>query len=330
MPVFPSANRVVVSPIGRIDPITLSVHEFPASDHASGPAVIFCHGFPDLAFGWRNQLSAIADAGFRAIAPDQRGYGGSSAPSAVEAYGITELTSDLVGLLDALEIEQAYFVGHDWGGFVAWAMPVLHPDRVLGVAGLCTPYMPFPSVDKHLAVVGGEIDRQYVAWFQQPGVAEAEMDRNVRPILTRILRAGVPLEETIKFALAGGRLNMNPFKNAESWPILGEALGSSQDLNEYCKVYRDAGFRGGINWYRNIDRNAAEHPGVGTQKLETPCLMMTAGWDPGLRPEFAEPMRDLCADLEIHHIERVGHWIQQEAHEVVTGFLLGWLRRVST
>ena len=183
--------------------ITLSTHELGA-----GPAVVFCHGFPDLALGWRHQLEPVARAGFRAIAPDQRGYGGSSAPAPIEAYGLTELTGDLVGLLDALEIERAVFVGHDWGGFVAWAMPILHPERVLGVAGICTPYMPFPSVTKHLAIVGGEVERQYVAWFQQPGVAEAEMDPRVRPILTRILRTGAPLEQLVRIAFADGRLDM--------------------------------------------------------------------------------------------------------------------------
>jgi pimeloyl-ACP methyl ester carboxylesterase len=329
MPVFPAPNRIVVSNADAAEPIALSVHELAPKASGPRPAVVFCHGFPDLAFGWRNQLSVVADAGFRAIAPDQRGYGGSSTPPAIEDYGIAELTGDLVGLLDALEIEQAYFVGHDWGGFVAWAMPVLHPDRVLGVAGLCTPYMPFPSVAKHLAVVAGEVDRQYVAWFQQPDVPEAEMNRKVRPILTRILRAGVPLQETIKFALSDGKLNMNPFIDAETWPILGEALGSPEDLDAYCKVYQEVGFRGGINWYRNIDRNAAEYPDIGTRELEIPCLQMTAGWDPGLRPEFAEPMRKLCSDLEIHHIEQAGHWIQQEAHETVNRHLVGWLKRVT-
>jgi pimeloyl-ACP methyl ester carboxylesterase len=296
-------------------------------DLGKGPAVVFCHGFPDLALGWRHQLGPVARAGFRAIAPDQRGYGGSSAPSSIDDYGLTELTGDLVGLLDALEIDRAVFVGHDWGGFVAWAMPVLHPDRVLGVAGICTPYMPFPSVAKHLAIVGGEIERQYVAWFQQPGVAEAEMDAHVRPILTRILRTGAPLEELLRNAFADGKLDMNPFLKPEKWPPLGEPLDTPDVLDAYFRTYESTGFRGGINWYRNIDRNAAEHPDVGTRSLDVPCLMLTAEWDPGLRPEFAEPMRALCSDLEMHHVEKVGHWVQQEAPEVVNGHLLAWLRR---
>jgi len=322
---FPVAETIALAARDGSAPMALSTHQL-----GRGPAVVFCHGFPDLAFGWRHQLPRLAAAGFRAIAPDQRGYGGSSAPPNVSDYGLTQLTGDLVGLLDALDIERAFFVGHDWGGFVAWAMPVLHPDRVCGVAGLCTPYMPFPSVATHLAVVGGETERQYVAWFQQPGIAEAEMDANVRPILTRVLRTGVPLEEILRFALAGGVLNMNPFKDAAAWPLLGEPLGDPADLDHYCKVFERTGFRGGINWYRNIDRNAAEHPAVGTRKLDLPCLMLTAERDPGLRPEFAEGMRDLCSNLELYLIEKAGHWIQQEAAEIVNEYLITWLRRVAS
>jgi len=189
--------------------------------------------------------------------------------------------------------------------------------------------MPFPSVATHLAVGGGEVERQYVAWFQQPGTAEAEMDARVRPILTRILRTGVPLEELVSFALRDGKLDMNPFLDAEQWPVLGELLGTPADLDHYCEVYERTGFRGGINWYRNIDRNAAEYPAIGTQKLEIPCLMLTAEWDPGLRPEFAEGMRTLCSDLELHLVEKVAHWVPQEAPGVVNERLIAWLSRVA-
>ena len=134
--------------------ISLSVHEA-----GTGPAVVFCHGFPELAYSWRHQVPAVAAAGFRAIAPDQRGYGDSSAPPEVSQYGITELTGDLVGLLDAMEIDRAVFVGHDWGGFVAWAMPVLHPDRTAGVIGVCTPYMAMPGTAQLRALVNGKDER---------------------------------------------------------------------------------------------------------------------------------------------------------------------------
>jgi pimeloyl-ACP methyl ester carboxylesterase len=322
---FPAPSLIQLPSRAGASALFLSTHQLGA-----GPAVVLCHGFPDLAYGWRHQLAPIAEAGFHAIAPDQRGYGGSSAPLEIGAYGLTELTGDLVGLLDALGIERAYFLGHDWGGFVAWAMPVLHPERVLGVAGVCTPYMPFPSVDTHLSVVGGDVERQYVAWFQEPGKAEAEMDVRVRPILTRVLRTGAPLEEVLRFALSSGVLDMNPFLNAEQWPVLGEPLGAPADLDHYCRVFERTGFRGGINWYRNVDRNAAEHPAVGTQKLDIPCLMLTAERDPGLRPEFADGMPALCPDLELHLVEKSGHWALQEAPGFVNERLIAWLRRISS
>ena len=319
---FPAA-RPVSLPVGPDGaPITLSTHEAGA-----GPAVVLCHGFPDIAFGWRHQLAPVAAAGFRVVAPDQRGCGSSTAPAEVADYGIAQLAGDLVGLLDALDIEQAFFVGHDWGGFVTWAMPVLHPDRVLGVAGLCTPYMPFPSVADHLAVVGGEVDRQYVAWFQEPGPAEAEMDAHRDAILTRVFRTGRPLGELLEFALADGRLNMNPFKDAEAWPVLGEPLGAPGDLEHYCSVFARSGFRGGINWYRNIDRNAAEHPDIGVRPLDIPCLVMTAEFDPGLRPEFADRMEPLVADLTRHDLLGVGHWIQQERPAETNALIMDWLGR---
>ena len=127
-----------------------------------GPAVVFSHGFPELAFSWRYQLPALAAAGFRAIAPDQRGYGGSSRPEAIEDYSLKNLAADLVGMLDALEIDKAIFVGHDWGGAVAWSMPLLYPERTLGVIGVCTPYIAFPGTDILRAMTGGNEELSYM------------------------------------------------------------------------------------------------------------------------------------------------------------------------
>ena len=168
---FPSARRIrlpdrVNSSGDRETGITLSVHEA-----GQGPAVVLCHGFPELAYSWRHQVRALAAAGYRVIAPDQRGYGGSDAPEPVEAYGMEHLTGDLATLLDALGIERAVFVGHDWGGFVAWAMPVMHPERCAGVIGVNTPYIPFPNTER-LRKAFSEDERLYILWFQQPGVAE--------------------------------------------------------------------------------------------------------------------------------------------------------------
>lgn len=292
-----------------------------------GPAVVFVHGFPDLARGWEHQLQAVAAAGYFALAPDMRGYGGSSCPEAVEAYTLAELTGDLVALLDAHEIDEAILVGHDWGGFVAWAMPVLHPERVAGVACACTPYMPFPSVAVHEAAVGGDTDRQYVAWFQRPGVAEAHMDPHARTIVDMIMRTAPPLEEVYAVAFADGKLNMNPFLDLESPSRLGDPLLGEADFEHYVAAFSRTGFRGGINWYRNIDRNAERHPDVGVTPLDIPCLMLMADRDPALRPEFAADMPDRCSNLEMYLIEKAGHWVQQEQSEEFNMHLLAWLRR---
>lgn len=322
---FPDPTPIrLADPVGA-DEIVLSTH-----DMGEGPAVVFCHGFPDIAFGWRNQLPAVAAAGFRAIAPDQRGCGASSAPRDIEAYGLHELTGDLARLLDAKGIEDAVFVGHDWGGFVVWAMSVLHPDRVRGVAGLCTPYMRFPTVADHLAIVDGEAERQYVAWFQADGVAESTMDENVQAILTRIFRSGTPLEEQAEFAFADGKLNMNPFNDPTAWPILGSTLVDESELAHYVAAFELAGFRGGVNWYRNIDRNAAECPDVGRRVLDIPCLMFTAECDPGLRPSFADRMTEVVPDLTRHDLLGVGHWIQQEVPDQVNSHLVDWLQEKFT
>ena len=293
----------------------------------TGPAVVFCHGFPDLARGWQHQLPAVAAAGFRAIAADGRGYGGSSCPDDIDAYSMTELTDDLVALLDALEIDRAVFVGHDWGGWVVWAMGILHPTRVAGIAGVCTPYIPFPSLEKHIALVEGDIERQYVAWFQQDGVPEAYMDQHVATIVRNTMRTGAPLAEVHAAAFADGKLNMNPFWNIENAPVTGDPLLAEADIEHYIEQFSRTGFRGGINWYRNIARNTEDHPGVGIDPIDVPCLMLTAELDPALRPQFAEGMEDRCSDLELHMIENAGHWVQQEQADVFNGLLLSWLDR---
>ncbi|HEV2171635.1 MAG TPA: alpha/beta hydrolase, partial [Candidatus Binatus sp.] len=139
---WPQGRPVKIAPRANQPTINLTVHEM-----GEGPAVVFCHGFPELAYSWRRQLPAVAAAGFRAIAPDQRGYADSSAPPNVTDYGLTELTGDMAGMLDAMKIDRAIFVGHDWGGFVAWAMPLLYPERTAGVVGVCTPYMAIPPIE---------------------------------------------------------------------------------------------------------------------------------------------------------------------------------------
>jgi pimeloyl-ACP methyl ester carboxylesterase len=307
---FPAAKQL------RLPEVTLSVH-----DAGSGPAVVMCHGFPELGYSWRHQFPALVEAGFRAIAPDQRGYGASDAPRAIDKYGLEHLTGDMVAMLDTLGIERAVFVGHDWGGFVAWAMPVLYPARTAGVIGVNTPYVPFPTTALLRGAFPDE-DGMYILWFQKEGLAEEVLDANPRLVFERLMRRGAPFEK-----VAANATDFNPFRRLASLSDVSPALLSDEELDVYGRAFAKSGFRGGINWYRNIDRNQARLPDVGTKRLELPCLMVTAEWDFALRPEMAAGMPVLCADLEMHNIAECGHWTQQEKPAVLNRLMVDWLRR---
>jgi pimeloyl-ACP methyl ester carboxylesterase len=307
----------------------MAVHEARPAGSDARPPVVLCHGFPELGFSWRHQFPALVGAGFRTLAPDQRGYGSTDAPDDIPAYDIHHLTGDLVGLLDALEIEKAIFVGHDWGGLVVWSLPALHPERIAGIVGVNTPYLPrapMPPTTLLRAMVGGQDEKMYMLWFQKPGVAEAVLDRDPELLFERLLRTGVPFEELAK-RMADPGFDMNPFRRLSEMETMGDPIGTQEERDHYARVFRSKGFRGGINWYRNLDRNWETAPAVGVTKVEVPCLMVTARWDPALRPEMAAGMPALCPDLETVMIERCGHWTQQEKPDELNRTLVDWLQR---
>lgn len=326
MPVALPAPRTVTLPdrttaAGIREPgIALSVY-----DVGSGPAVLLCHGFPELAYSWRHQIAALAAAGFRVIAPDQRGYGGSDAPESIEAYDLEHLTGDLIGLLDALGVERAIVAGHDWGGFVSWALPVLHPDRVAGAIGVNTPYIAFPTTTA-LRQFFPEDDKLYILWFQTPGVAESVLDARPRLVFEKLMRRGVAGRGSM---LAAGRKggDANHFRRLESIGPLGPPLLSEDEIDAYTRAFVATGFRGPVNWYRNVDRNQQMFPDIGVRPLSIPCLMVTAEWDAALPPALAAGMPALCADLETHMIAECGHWTQQEQPEALNRLLIDWLSR---
>jgi pimeloyl-ACP methyl ester carboxylesterase len=332
MTAFPAPRRIPLAarrlPGGAESaPITLSVHEA-----GSGPAVVLCHGFPELAYSWRHQLPALAAAGFRAIAPDQRGYGASDRPAPIEAYDIHHLTGDLVGLLDALGVERAVFVGHDWGGLVVWPMAVLHPSRVAGIVGVNTPNLPrapMKPTEMMRLLVNGQDEKMYVLWFQKPGVADAVLGANTRTVFEKLLRGGVsPAEATARSASMGFEPgDMNPFRRIAEVPVFGDPIVSPEELEVFVRAFERTGFTGGINWYRNMDRNWQTAPGAGATRIEVPCLMVTAEWDPVLRPELAAGMGALIPDLETHMIPKCGHWTQQDKPEELNRILVDWLTR---
>ncbi len=325
-PSFPPARSIALPSGPKAGGgITLSVHEA-----GEGPAIVLSHGFPELAYSWRHQFAPLVDAGFRVIAPDQRGYGGSDRPEDTAAYDIHHLTGDLVALLDALGIEKAIFVGHDWGGFVVWAMPTLHPDRTAGVIGVNTPYTPRGPVaptSMMRMLVGGKDERMYILWFQEKGVAEGVLDGQARLVFEALMRRGEdPAKAAERMVAEDGGLDMNPFRRLDEIPIEPSFL-PADELDVFISTFEKTGFRGGIEWYRNFDRNWETAPEVGVAKVEVPSLMVTAEWDAALRPEMAAGMPDLCTDLEMHQIATCGHWTQQEKPDELNRILVDWLTR---
>jgi len=296
------------------------------AEEGRGPTVVLCHGFPELGYSWRHQLPALAAAGFRAIAPDQRGYGGTDAPAAIDAYDIHHLTADLVGLLDTLDVERAVFVGHDWGGIVVWMMPLLHPERTAGVVGVNTPYLPRGPMAPLELLRAAFGDNYYAVHFQAPGVADAGLARDVRRVFTQLFRRGVPIAEVeAKVATAGRMLNM--VEIVDDGNPLGAPLLDDAELQVYVDTFTRTGFTGGLNWYRNLDRNWETTPQLDGARIAVPSLMVTAEWDPVLRPEMAEPMRSYVDDLETVMIPRCGHWTPQERPDALNHVLVDWLTR---
>lgn len=305
-------------------PISLSVY-----DAGEGPAVVLCHGFPELAYSWRYQFTPLEEAGFRVIAADQRGYGDSDCPDPITSYDMDHLAGDMARLLDELEIEKAVFVGHDWGGFVAWAMPILHPDRTAGVIGVNTPYLarsPMPPTQLLKLMAGDEPDKIYILWFQEPGVAESVLDQEPSLVFNRLMGKSSPPEEwAARMAESGG--DMNPFRRLAELSVPEESLLSQEELDFYTRSFAKTGFRGGVSWYRNMDRNWERHTQIGTQKITHPALMVTAEWDMALRPEMAADMPSRCDDLEMVMIKECGHWTQQEKPDELNQIMIDWLKK---
>src|SRR5437868_6895780 len=222
------------------------------AEQGEGPLVVLCHGFPESWYSWRYQLKALAAAGFHAVAPDMRGYGGTDRPEAIDQYTLLHLVGDIIGLVDALGAEPALVVGHDWGAPVAWHAALLRPDRFRGVVGLSVPYRPRGGIRPTSAMPQTDDAMFYQLYFQEPGVAEAEFERDPRATLHSLLYwgsgdaprggSGRPLGMVPK---DGGFLDGRPSPAMPPW--LSEA-----DLDFYAAEFARTGFRGGLNWYRNI------------------------------------------------------------------------------
>jgi pimeloyl-ACP methyl ester carboxylesterase len=309
------------------------------AEQGKGPLVLLCHGFPESWYSWRHQIEALAAAGFHAVAPDMRGYGKSDAPEAIDQYTILHLVGDLVGLLDALEAPTAVIVGHDWGANIAWHAARLRPDRFRAVAALSVPFRPRGPV-RPTSVMPQTADAQfYMLYFQNPGVAEAELERDPRATVRNMLygasgdgaaaraaavsRGAAP---SIGMVPRGGGMMQGPGAPATLPSWLSEA-----DIDFYAGEFKRSGFRGGLNYYRNIDRNWELTAAFADVKVTVPALYIAGDHDmviaaPGTAELLANLKQFVPALRNIQMLPGCGHWTQQERPGEVSAAIIDFVR----
>ena len=300
--------------------IRLAVYE-----QGEGPPVVLLHGFPELAFSWRHQLPALAAAGFRAIAPDQRGYGRSDVPAKVGDYRIEELIADIHGLLDALELESATFVGHDWGALVLWQMAMRAPERLDRLVILNIPHFPRLPIDPIKVMRERFGDDFYIVNFQDSDEADRSFSRDPAHFFDMMMRRRQISREQFDRLPAEKKtlslLRVMARDSAGGQPLLTEA-----ERDYFADAFARSGFTGPINWYRNWTLNW-ETQAAFDERIRIPTLFIGAVDDVVIGLEHIEAMKPLVDDLEIHMLERCGHWSQQEKPDEVNQLIIDWLKR---
>jgi len=303
------------------------------AERGEGPLVLLCHGFPESWYSWRHQLKALAEAGFRAVAPDMRGYGQTDRPAEIEKYTLLHLVGDMVGVLDALGAETAAIAGHDWGAPVAWHAALLRPDRFRAVIGLSVPFRPRGSARPTSVMSQTDDAIFYQLYFQEPGVAEAELECD--PLVTvRAVLFGASGEGS-HLRAPGDAVGMVPRKSGflrglTSPPPL-PAWVTQNDVDYYVGEFKRTGFRGGLNWYRNIDRSWELLAPFAGLRVGVPALYMIGDRDLVM---YFKGMDQLLPNLtkfvpklrETIILPGCGHWTQQERPAEVNAAMIGFLK----
>jgi pimeloyl-ACP methyl ester carboxylesterase len=311
------------------------------TEQGNGPLVLLCHGFPESWYSWRHQIAALAEAGFHVVAPDMRGYGKSDRPEAIDQYTIFHLIGDLVGLLDSLEAPSAVVVGHDWGAHVAWQAARLRPDRFRAVVSLSVPLRPRGPA-RPTSVMPQTAEAQfYQLYFQQPGVAEAEMERDPRlTVLSSLYGASGEGAAAYRAAIARGDKVGTPGMVPRDGSWLREAVPprtlpewlTDADVDFYADEFRRTGFRGPLNYYRNLDRNwelMAAFVGVA---VRVPALFIAGDNDmvmvapPGIDQQIANLRQFVPTLRDVKILPGCGHWTQQERPSEVSAAIIDFIR----
>ena len=299
---------------------------------ADGPPVVLCHGFPELWYSWRHQLGALADAGYRAYAPDQRGYGASARPTKVTDYGSDELTGDLAGLLDHYGYDQAAFVGHDWGAMVVWEMGRLQPARVGSLYNMSVPYSNAPAPPTQIFEVIFEGKFFYMLYFQEVGPAEAEFEADPRLFLrTMLYSAG---GEGMASGTALPDLPREGTRFMDMLTPAPEKLPSwltEEDIDVYAAAFKESGFFGPVSFYRNMDANWERSKDIPPSVYTMPTGFITGSLDPvnTMMPGAIEEMAEVMPDFRgATVVDGAGHWVQQERPAETNAALLSFLASV--
>ncbi len=304
------------------------------TEQGSGPLVLLCHGWPELAYSWRHQMPALAEAGYRVVAPDMRGYGGSSVPHDIAAYAITDLVGDMVALVAALGETRACIVGHDWGANVAWSAALMRPDLFVAVAALSVPHRPRSAAAAPLSVLrAAGLHDYYWFYFNREGEAEAEFERDIESALRKVL-VGISGNGAATSGKDGSRaLNVpagHGFLDGLVDPPELPAWISHADIAVYAASFRKNGLRGPFNWYRNIDRNWALLAPYQGAKVLPPALFIAGDRDGVITTPMGKRALDTLEASVPKLREKVlipgaGHWIQQERPAEVNAALLRFL-----
>jgi len=315
-----------------VDTNSIKMH---IAEQGEGPLVILCHGFPEFWYSWRHQLPALAEAGYHVVAPDQRGYGQTDRPDPIEAYHIFQLTGDIVGLVNVLGGEHAIIIGHDWGAAVAMYCALLRPDIFQAVVLLSVPYRSRSCTDicstEAMKLRAGE-NNFYQLYFQEPGKAEAELEADVRKSMLMFLYSASgdpPPGKRWRFLFG----KSEKLLDSGSLPQTLPSWLTEQDLDVYTKEFERTGFRGGLNWYRNIDKMWELTPFLSGAKLRQPSLFVAGEVDVAItmgRPAFDALEQTMPNLRKKVLLPGTGHWIQQERSAEINKLLVEFLAGLAT
>jgi pimeloyl-ACP methyl ester carboxylesterase len=299
----------------EVNGITLHFRE-----QGEGPLVLLLHGWPETSHSWRHQMGPLADAGYRVVAPDQRGFGRTSGPDEVAQYTLLHLVGDVVGLIAALGEQQAIVVGHDWGAPVAWHTALLRPDLVRGVAGISVPPSlrapapPLSLLRKHFG------EGFYQIYFQQPGIAEAEFGADLRTTFRTLLggSGGAPV-------VRDGEGFLDRFTAPDPLP---DWL-ADEDIDAAVEAFARSGFTGGLNWYRNIDRNWELLAPWRNTPITPPAFYLCGEKDITRAFTDSASIAEAATDVRgVVDVPGAGHWVQMERPDEVNEALLGFFKQL--